>query len=88
MFDSHHLDPLACGIRESRIDDFAVLCPTCHRWAHVHGVDRLQPLAVNELRAVRIESVRVDAAVGFALASSPDERSDTRVHMSATPAFR
>jgi predicted HNH restriction endonuclease len=53
LFDAHHLNPLACGIRQSRIDDFAILCPTCHRWAHLFGPDKLQPLSIAELRHVR-----------------------------------
>jgi 5-methylcytosine-specific restriction protein A len=31
LFDAHHLNPLACGIRQSRVDDFAILCPTWSR---------------------------------------------------------
>ncbi len=54
LFDAHHLEPLACGARESRVDDFAVLCPTCHRWAHVNGIDRLQPLPIMEIKVARI----------------------------------
>jgi 5-methylcytosine-specific restriction enzyme A len=53
LFDAHHLNPLACGIRKSRVDDFAILCPTCHRWAHAYGVDRLQPLSMTQLRIAR-----------------------------------
>jgi 5-methylcytosine-specific restriction protein A len=53
LFDAHHLNPLACGIRQSRVDDFAILCPTCHRWAHLFGPDKLQPLSIAELRNVR-----------------------------------
>ena len=49
MFDAHHLHPLAVGIRESRVDDLAVLCPTCHRWAHAKAVDHLSPLPVMEI---------------------------------------
>ena len=41
MFDAHHLQPLAVGIRESRVDDLVVLCPTCHRWAHAKAEDKL-----------------------------------------------
>lgn len=51
LFDAHHLEPLAAGIRESRIDDFAVLCPTCHRWAHAKSENILVPLPVSEIRA-------------------------------------
>lgn len=53
LFDAHHLEPLATGIRETRIDDFAVLCPTCHRWAHHKSADVLQPLPIDELREAR-----------------------------------
>jgi hypothetical protein len=49
MFDAHHLDPIATGRRESRPDDFAVLCPTCHRWAHAKAEDKLTPLPVNKI---------------------------------------
>ncbi len=34
VFDVHHLHPLAEGGRETTIDDFALLCPTCHRIVH------------------------------------------------------
>jgi hypothetical protein len=51
LFDAHHLQPLAAGIRQGRVDDFAVLCPTCHRWAHGKGRDALQPLTIAEVRA-------------------------------------
>jgi hypothetical protein len=54
MFDAHHLRPLSMGIRESHVEHFAVLCPTCHRWAHRKGPDKLQPLDIPQLRAVRI----------------------------------
>jgi 5-methylcytosine-specific restriction protein A len=53
LFDAHHLEPLATGIRVTRVDDFAVLCPTCHRWAHQLAADKLQPLKVSEVRARR-----------------------------------
>lgn len=49
MFDAHHLQPLAAGVRESRADDLVVLCPTCHRWAHVKAPDLLSPLSVSEI---------------------------------------
>lgn len=49
MFDAHHLQPLAAGVRESRTDDLVVLCPTCHRWAHVKASDLLSPLTVSEV---------------------------------------
>jgi hypothetical protein len=53
LFDAHHLEPLATGIRESRIDDFAVLCPTCHRWAHTKSDNVLIPLKIEEIREGR-----------------------------------
>lgn len=54
MFDAHHLDPIHAGVRVSTIDDFAVLCPTCHRWTHEMAPDRLQPLSVAQLREARL----------------------------------
>lgn len=44
MFDAHHPQPLAVGVRESRADDLVVLCPTCHRWAHAKADDKLSPV--------------------------------------------
>ena len=52
IFDVHHLQPLAAGIRESRVDDLVVLCPTCHRWAHVKAEDKLSPLSVEDVAQV------------------------------------
>lgn len=52
MFDVHHLQPLAVGVRDSRFDDLAVLCPTCHRWAHAKAEDMLSPLSVEEVAKV------------------------------------
>ena len=49
MFDAHHLLPLEAGSRESRIDDLAVLCLTCHRWAHAKAEDKLSPVAVQDI---------------------------------------
>ncbi len=34
LLDVHHKDPLAEGKRETKICDFALLCPTCHRFEH------------------------------------------------------
>ncbi|WP_299671324.1 HNH endonuclease [uncultured Roseobacter sp.] len=34
-FDVHHKNPLAEGERYTTIDDFALLCPTCHRLEHL-----------------------------------------------------
>ena len=49
MLDAHHLQPLAAGVRDSRADDLVILCPTCHRWAHVKAPDLLSPLSVAEI---------------------------------------
>jgi 5-methylcytosine-specific restriction protein A len=54
LFDAHHLDPLGKGPRWSSVESFAVLCPTCHRWAHCKSADRLQPIPISELRAARL----------------------------------
>ena len=53
MFDAHHLQPLAAGIRESRVDDLVVLCPTCHRWAHAKAEDKLSPVSMDLLAKER-----------------------------------
>ncbi len=53
MFDAHHLSPLAAGERETRVCDLAVLCPTCHRWAHAKAGDRLHPLPIGQVRRGR-----------------------------------
>lgn len=53
LFDAHHLDPLGTGPRWSSVESFAVLCPTCHRWAHFKAADPLHPISIVELRAVR-----------------------------------
>ncbi|SDR29364.1 HNH endonuclease [Rhizobiales bacterium GAS113] len=49
MFDAHHQQPLAAGVRESRVDDLVVLCPTCHRWAHAKASDKLSPVPVGDI---------------------------------------
>jgi predicted HNH restriction endonuclease len=49
MFDAHHLQPLAAGKRESRVDDLVVLCPTCHRCAHMKADDKLSPLSIQDV---------------------------------------
>lgn len=54
MFDAHHLEPLSLGERDSGPNDLAVLCPTCHRWAHAKAGNRLYPLPVEEIRNVRL----------------------------------
>lgn len=53
LFDAHHLNPVATGYRESTVDDFAILCPVCHRWVHYLAPDILQPLQILDLRAAR-----------------------------------
>ncbi len=53
MFDAHHLSPLVLGQRDSLVSDLAVLCPTCHRWAHSKAGDRLHPLPVKQIRRGR-----------------------------------
>ena len=49
LFDAHHPNPLANGERVSRAIELLVLCPTCHRKAHVDG-RRLSPYSLSELR--------------------------------------
>lgn len=50
MFDAHHKKPLAStGVRNTRVKDLAVLCPTCHRRAHEKAGDRLHPLSVKQV---------------------------------------
>ncbi|MCB4825448.1 hypothetical protein [Roseicella aerolata] len=53
LFDAHHRDPLARGEQLSSPEMFAVLCPTCHRWAHVKAEHTLQPLSPEQVSAVR-----------------------------------
>lgn len=50
MFDAHHLYPLSLGIRETRLDDLAILCPSCHRYSHVKAQNKLSPLDVATLK--------------------------------------
>lgn len=49
MFDAHHPNPLATGIRTTLAEHLIVLCPTCHRRAH--RKDRLAPYTLDELKA-------------------------------------
>ena len=49
--DAHHLVPLANEVRTSTAQDFAVLCPTCHRVVHRRGASQARPLRVADLRA-------------------------------------
>lgn len=53
MFDVHHLFPLHAGSRLTNPSDLAVLCPTCHRWAHAKGTDRLNPVPVRDIMSAR-----------------------------------
>ncbi|CAD5366512.1 hypothetical protein RA210_U10362 [Rubrivivax sp. A210] len=34
QLDLHHLDPISEGQRRTRLEDLAVLCANCHRFAH------------------------------------------------------
>jgi len=34
LLDVHHLHPLEAGCRKTTLADFALLCPTCHRFEH------------------------------------------------------
>jgi predicted HNH restriction endonuclease len=45
LFDVHHKNPLAEGVRRTTTDDFALLCPRCHRIEHV----RLRTFSVRGL---------------------------------------
>jgi hypothetical protein len=50
MMDAHHEQPLAGGVRDTRIDDLRILCPTCHRRAH-RSADPLIPFSLADLQA-------------------------------------
>lgn len=53
VLELHHLRPLAKGVQKPKgTDDFALLCPTCHRVVHYR---RAEPLRIDELREL-IES--------------------------------
>lgn len=54
MFDAHHLHPLFHGERRTRVDDLALLCPTCHRAAHRLAADPCIPLNIDQLRHERL----------------------------------
>jgi hypothetical protein len=47
MFDAHHPQPLAAGVRETRADELVVLCPRCHRWVHAKADDKLEPIPID-----------------------------------------
>ena len=48
QLDVHHLDPIAEGVRQTQLQDLAVLCANCHRLAH----SRQPPIGLDELRAL------------------------------------
>lgn len=50
MMDAHHERPLAGGVRDTRVEDLRILCPTCHRRAH-RSADRLEPYSITDLKA-------------------------------------
>ena len=37
IIEVHHVNPLACGIRETTLDDLIPVCPNCHRALHSKG---------------------------------------------------
>lgn len=62
MFDAHHLHPLFHEERRTRVDDLALLCPTCHRAAHRLSGDPAIPLSISQLRQERLgKTVPLDA---------------------------
>lgn len=54
LFDAHHLIPVAAGERETHVGHLAILCPTCHRWAHAKGASVYEPLSVGAVRTARL----------------------------------
>ena len=54
LFDAHHLKPIAAGETRTHVSDLAVLCPTCHRWAHCKAPAELEPLPIPVLRSQRM----------------------------------
>lgn len=53
LFDAHHLYPLYVGERQTEISHLAILCPTCHRWAHQKTDDKLYPVPISEISIQR-----------------------------------
>ena len=48
VLELHHRRPLAAGVQKPKsLDDFALLCPTCHRIVHYR---REEPLGIAEVR--------------------------------------
>lgn len=46
--ECHHIQPLAAGVRETTLDDLAVVCANCHRMIHRSAV----PLDLEALRRI------------------------------------
>jgi hypothetical protein len=44
IIEAHHRIPLARGIRETKAEDFAMLCPCCHRAVHKIINDDVEPI--------------------------------------------
>ncbi|MCX7364703.1 MAG: HNH endonuclease [Alphaproteobacteria bacterium] len=52
LFDAHHISPIHAGARKTAVSELAVLCPTCHRIAHVRALKMWLPLPVSEIRTL------------------------------------
>ena len=70
MFDAHHPNPLATGIRTTLAEHLVILCPTCHRRAHIH--DRLRPYTLLQLRHWN-DCGRRDAAANSRASDTPEK---------------
>lgn len=46
--ECHHIRPLAAGVRETRLEDLAVVCANCHRMVHLPSV----PIDLEVLRGM------------------------------------
>ena len=49
LIEAHHRIPLARGARETRPEDFSMLCPCCHRAVHKLINDDIDPLSALKL---------------------------------------
>jgi len=58
QLDVHHLDPIAEGLRRTKIEDVIVLCANCHRLAHDHL--SLQQIKVTPIKILANHSIRTD----------------------------
>ena len=58
MLDAHHLVPLSAGPGQNCAKDFAVLCPTCHRWWHTKRRATSFTLCLSRKFAVRDDLAR------------------------------